>query len=410
METNFRYIWAEAQYQPNQDEVDRGYQTKMGQWRWITKWVNRKKVPNVKTWFVRIDNPNIWGERNKVRQQGQKRAQVKGVRNMGAISEIFQVGPDEWDTGPDENDDQPGSQVDPRDYTESGHQVFVDGVSPSGKAKTEEKVWEEAHNAAQDVATRRNAELEAKMKQQAPTSAQAAKAPAAAPQAAQPATPRQFKGIWTLDWSQNETWPLIMGDLANHTTELEQVCKAKWGTDSWWHIEPRMAENLRGLAEHLGYQLKEIPPKVDTMDSKPGSSAMAGPAGATGKGGGTERSAPGTRGDATNAPTVVKGIIDRVNQTTVNVTTKKGAKEGRRMAYITLLIDKRKHDYSSWDKTINEILEKALGKEAEVFVLHKGDYWNLVGLKTVAGQEYVDGKVPVMQQSQREAGGKTLFG
>lgn len=47
-------------------------------------------------WSERHDNPNIWDERNKVRQMAEKRALVKAVRNFGAMSEIFTEDPSEW--------------------------------------------------------------------------------------------------------------------------------------------------------------------------------------------------------------------------------------------------------------------------------------------------------------------------
>jgi hypothetical protein len=55
---------------------------------------------------------------------------------------------------------------------------------------------------------------------------------------------------------------------------------------------------------------------------------------------------------------------------------------------------------------------KAKQSEAEcVFVVKKsGNYTNITGLVRIGTQEFVDGKVPVIQNKDREAGGKTLFG
>ena len=58
-------------------------------------------------------------------------------------------------------------------------------------------------------------------------------------------------------------------------------------------------------------------------------------------------------------------------------------------------------------------MRKNLGKLAEVILetrVSKGTtYVNLVGLKRVGSQEYMDMKIPVIDNKDRTAGGKTLF-
>jgi hypothetical protein len=45
---------------------------------------------------------------------------------------------------------------------------------------------------------------------------------------------------------------------------------------------------------------------------------------------------------------------------------------------------------------------------ARVIIEKRGDYTNIVALKSVGAKEY-DGKTEVIQNKTREAGGKTLF-
>ena len=144
METNYRYVWVEKD-DPCASTFSQGHDKsrcagcqrkaelkaiKMGRSRKIAEWARGKKVGDRWIWEERVDNPNIHNERNKVRQMGGKRALVKGVRNMGAISEIFTADPSEWDLASEEPDDSPESEM---DYTDSGRKIYVDGVSPSGR-------------------------------------------------------------------------------------------------------------------------------------------------------------------------------------------------------------------------------------------------------------------------------------
>jgi hypothetical protein len=128
METNFRYVWAEAK-DPGQDEKERLKLMGMGRNREV--W---KRGSKVWVWQVRIDNPNIWNERNKVRQMAEKRGLVKCLRQMGAISAIFNADPSEWNLGDEQEDELEAKQ----DYTPEGRRILIDGKSPSGKYVTPE--------------------------------------------------------------------------------------------------------------------------------------------------------------------------------------------------------------------------------------------------------------------------------
>lgn len=145
MESNYRFRWADSETKPPQADVDRLKQSGMGRFRRKAIWVRGKKTGEEYVWQERIENPNIYDERNKVRQIGEKRGLVKGVKNMGAMSELFNADPDEWNL-PDEPTEDPRDAI---DYTESGRRIVMpDGKTPSGRETT----WEGSKQAAQKVA------------------------------------------------------------------------------------------------------------------------------------------------------------------------------------------------------------------------------------------------------------------
>jgi hypothetical protein len=153
METNYRYIWADSDRNPPDEEKDRLKMMGMGRNRLKKEWKRGKMVGERWVWQVRIDNPNIYNERNKVRQIGQKRALVKVVRNMGALSEIFTQPPDEWDINPEDTDGSPETDL---DYTPGGRRVVIDGKSPSGTYTTRERQQRDAHETSQAIADAKN--------------------------------------------------------------------------------------------------------------------------------------------------------------------------------------------------------------------------------------------------------------
>jgi hypothetical protein len=126
MESNFRFRWMERDTSktpaPTQIEADRLKIQGLGRWRKKSIWAHGRYVKDEWVWWDKIENPNVWDERNKVRQMGEKRALVKCVRNMGALSEIFVSDPSEWDI-PDE---EAGSPEQDRDYTPSGRKIVRD--------------------------------------------------------------------------------------------------------------------------------------------------------------------------------------------------------------------------------------------------------------------------------------------
>lgn len=137
MESNFRYRWVKIDAKVCTTE----WRSKVG---FPGKQLGTHKCypvykDNVKTgdweWSERHENPNIWDERNKVRQMGEKRALVKAVRNFGALSEIFTEDPSEWKL--DDESNVPASE-EPQDV-QMGRVVRAtptDVVAVTGKAET----------------------------------------------------------------------------------------------------------------------------------------------------------------------------------------------------------------------------------------------------------------------------------
>lgn len=152
METNYRFRWAKRENAPS-PEKDEAAQLKaagLGKWRKERPWAHGKQSAVEEwVWYDRVENPNVHDERNKVRQMAQKRAMVKAVRNMGALSEIFTSDPGEWDIPEEE-----GSPYEDMDHAPSGRRITVDGRKPSsGAVETNGGTKEAAQAVAQRIIT-----------------------------------------------------------------------------------------------------------------------------------------------------------------------------------------------------------------------------------------------------------------
>lgn len=186
-----------------------------------------------------------------------------------------------------------------------------------------------------------------------------------------------------VDWHDKDN-PIVTGD-SDAIEGLKPLLT--WGPNDFWHVKAADAVKIGEACAGAGYRFAEILPETTS-----GRSAKARPEPAAREGSGKPK--------ATTAPAaesaIVKGTIERVNPHTTP--------KGKLMAYVTINCDGKKSDYSSWDKDINEELSKHKGQVGEVYILKNGTYLNLVGLKVLGSQEYIDGKVPVIQQKTREAG------
>src|SRR6266576_5362547 len=171
METNFRYRWADMRdeegnpIKPNKLEASRKIAVNMA--RWIpakmkngqivamTPTDKKQKMP-AEYWIYqeRVENPNIYDERNKVRQMGEKRAFVKSIKRMGALSQVFQEDPNEWpetlDVRPEKPPEEPfvAGQVERNEPT----QPKAEAPKPQGNISV---IWQDKDVArlAGDVAS-----------------------------------------------------------------------------------------------------------------------------------------------------------------------------------------------------------------------------------------------------------------
>jgi hypothetical protein len=160
MEDNYRFRTMERDPlktpNPTREEAERLKAAGLGRWRQKDQWVSGRKVGVEWIWLDRIENPNIWNERNKVRQIGQKRALVKAVRNCGALSEIFTSDPGEWDLPP-ESEDRVGNPYLDAQFTEGGRRMET--VEPKKPPLTAEQ------QSVADVKTQKAQEVIDRMKQ-----------------------------------------------------------------------------------------------------------------------------------------------------------------------------------------------------------------------------------------------------
>jgi hypothetical protein len=90
-ESNFAYRWMVPPSLPSEEEQKNLRFT--GQARLVP----RQRGSTVEYIFqVRVPNPNVWDERNKVRQMALKRSFVRAVRTYAALSDFFAEDPSEW--------------------------------------------------------------------------------------------------------------------------------------------------------------------------------------------------------------------------------------------------------------------------------------------------------------------------
>jgi hypothetical protein len=278
------------------------------------------------------------------------------------------------------------------DYTPGGRQITdAEGFAPSGRAVT--------------YAAQAKGQIEAEVERQktgAPPSSQSEmRQPATQPPKAQipnepiDVKPEQVsKGIVEID-ETDEAHPIIRGALAEILPQLQERCKTMKWENEWWRIEPRDVENAKAVCVYLGYRVLEILPKPEPK--KPAAKEAVAPK-ATQPAGKREANTPAE-------PTVVTGIIEQA------------ATESGKSPRVSVLlkVDRVKHWMSAFDTALFGFLIGGKGQEAELFVTKtvKGDktYMNIVGLKRVGSKHFDDdGKTPVVQRSQQEAGAKTLWG
>lgn len=220
-------------------------------------------------------------------------------------------------------------------------------------------------------------------------------------------TPPPFpkpKGAVEVDLTDPKS-PILRGDLAGLLPILQEKFVMEWGADHWWHVLPGDVDAMRAFVAGMGY----------TFTQSSGSGTAMGPEHPpAGKGGSTSPSGASPAGG--NEPTLVTGIIEQLTEkmTKGSPPTEKNPKGRASVPFLSILFqtsDRKKTFYSVFDHDMFPYLERAKAKAelCRLFVKKSGEYANVVGLKSIGTQEFEDGKVPVIQQKDREAGGRTLF-
>lgn len=210
----------------------------------------------------------------------------------------------------------------------------------------------------------------------------------------EPPKPIETKYELTIDWSMDRSAPVLTGDVKELVPLIGEL-RLDWKNDLW-HAAAKDIPAIMQIASKNGFLVKEIQPN----QVPPGGQQRSAPPPAR-KPAATE-GAVSTPAAPAAGPSTVSGTIERVQ---LDV----------KYSIVTLVTkDGKKPAWKCWSKTVSDILLKNLGKLAEVILearVSKGvTYTNVVGIKSCAGVEYdEDGKTPIIQNRNREAGGQTLF-
>lgn len=261
MESNYRFRWAEVEFdkdnpRPSDEILEERKKRGEGRWRKKSEYARGQKVGEKWVWQERVENTNIHDERNKVRQIGQKRALVKAVRNMGALSEIFTSDPSEWDIPYD--DDDPKNET---DFTEAGRRIVQsDGTMPSGRPAP-------AYHQPRDAKGNTQAQQEAA----AATIAEKKKAmeePVRGEPVNENAGPA--KKIVTVTWSQDGKVAKVTGEIASIEQWMKGTLGATWSEQhKALLVTGDRVPDIRWGAEKQGLVVQEVKPaKPPVMANK----------------------------------------------------------------------------------------------------------------------------------------------
>jgi hypothetical protein len=363
MEPNFRYRWVQADPQPSKDWIfSEGKVRKAeGTGKSVKEWKNGKPTGNW-LWMDRVENKDIHGERNKIRQMGEKRAIVKAIRNYGALSEIFTEDPSEW-AFPDEDEGVEAEEP------------------PTGKV-----VRETPKESSQGMGeTRQNV----------------------APGGASSASVSPSK-IITVTWGSDASEvAYITGDIAEIVEQIKGAWQGIKLEDREAYVLPAsFILDLEEWCERNGYQVQEISgsskpaehpkeaPHAPPVTTQPEAAAPAG----TGKGG------PEIKGDS--GPAAVQTVQGTVKQIRMN---KSKAKNGSIESYNVLIGELGSGSglfYYAYNRNLWPILDQAINKPVTVLVKQKA----IVGFVKVNGRTFdSDGITPEIQNGEDRPKPESLF-
>lgn len=361
MEPNFRFRWVMADPQPSKDWIfSEGRVRKAeGTGKSVKEWKNGKPTGQW-LWQDRVENKDIHGERNKVRQMGEKRAIVKAIRNYGALSEIFTEDPSEWAFP----DDEEGIEAEEQ---------------PTGKIVRDTP--SEKGEASQNVA------------------------PGGAPTAS--ASPAK---IITVTWGSDAAEvAYVSGDIAQVVEQL----KGSWqgiqleGREVYVLPATFVAELEKWCMDN-GYQLQEISGSTAPASLQPPPTAAPAtkPEAATPSHQTKGPEVQGTSGPAAAEIVTVQGVVKHVR---INRPKAKGAQNAAVECYNVLIGEPGSGAgvfYYAYNRNLWPILDQALNKPVTVLVKQKA----IVGFVRVNGREFdADGITPVIQNSEERPKEGSLF-
>jgi hypothetical protein len=201
-----------------------------------------------------------------------------------------------------------------------------------------------------------------------------------------------------IDWHDKDN-PVVTGD-ADAIEALKPLLH--WGTDEFWHVKAEDAVKIGEACAAAKYRFQEILPETSS-----GRSANS-PKAAAREGGGKPKATTAPAAE----PIVLKGIIEQTAEKMtrgVAANPERGTKARPSVPYLSIMVkaDGKSQWYSAFKKDWFEHLTRGKGKEAELYIEKRGEYWNLVGLKRIGALEFED-NLPVIQKN-REAGSPGLF-
>jgi phage recombination protein Bet len=179
---------------------------------------------------------------------------------------------------------------------------------------------------------------------------------------------------------------IIRGDIEGTLPMIEYHCYRK---RDWWRCNLENLQKMQGLQEKFAFKLTVLPaPSPSGAKGAPATKATKPPAG-------TGRSQAGP-------PAEPEVLVATIESHTEKMTAKK-----QPMMSVLLKTAEGKVWFSVFDNDLFPFISKAKGRQGE-FIVKRGNYPSIVGFVKLAGREFTDGKVPVIQRD-REAGTPGLF-
>jgi hypothetical protein len=371
MESNYRFRFQERpedEPQPTQAEARELKAAGKGRWKKFRKWVKGKQLPAAFYWFDRVDNPNIYDEYNKVRQIGQKRALVKAVRNMGALSEIFVADPSEWDI-PD--DDEGSPEIDAM-YSEGGRRIV--------NVEAEQN-WERREKEGMDKLTKEQLEIvERKTKATPPNEQREAVSDRTASLSTNDRTTGAYPSTVTATWKDAHVVHLSGDGLGQALLNFKSAdLFMTWLEEkAVWAMVGDAVPQAREICNKLNIGFTEIALQVS-------SEAKERPLAPGRDGGGAEAEQHRTTPYSAPPAEIINGAEERV-------TSK------RKIPVLSVNVSGAW--VSCWDKKLWEFLKLAKGKECELIYQTKDDKKSIVGIKRIGTRTFTDGYVPDIQMGE----------